>query len=66
LIIEAGYEEQAQSYTLMSQTADQAADKAASGSMISAGIKAVAGLASLHPTPAAPIAAGIAALPPEA
>lgn len=50
LITEAGYEEQAQSYQLMSQAANQAAsaaDKAAQGADISAGIKAVAGIAAL-------------------
>jgi hypothetical protein len=50
LIEEAGYEEQAKSYTLMQSAANMAADadlKAASNSYITAGIKGAAAIASL-------------------
>lgn len=50
LITEAGYEEQAQSYQLMTQAANQAAtaaDHAAQGAEISAGIKGAAAIATL-------------------
>ncbi len=57
LIEEAGYEEQAKSYQLMSSAANMAAtadEKAATGMYFSAAIKAVAAVASMFtPTPGA-------------
>lgn len=50
LITEAGYKEQAQSYRNMSSAADvaiRAENEAATGAMITGGIKAIAGLATL-------------------